>query len=68
MSKSENKMKDWEHLYTQFKSAGQERVLCMMHKETKKLAYFDTVSNRFLSKQEARVFRLDVTGVHVIYS
>lgn len=68
MSKSGNRLQGWEHLYTQFKSTNQERVLCMMHKETRKLAYFDTKLNRFLTKREAMTYRMDVTGIHVIYN
>ena len=39
----------------------------MMHKETKKLVCFDVKLNRVLTKQEALVFRADVTGLHVLY-
>ena len=57
----------WEHLYTQFKNPEGDRVLCMMHKESKRFVYFDVKLNRVLTKQEALVFRPDVTGLHVIY-
>jgi hypothetical protein len=57
----------WEHVYTQFKNPDGDRVLCMMHKETKKFVYFDVKLNRVLTKREALVFRADVTGLHVIY-
>lgn len=56
----------WEHLYTQFKNPQGDEVLCMVHKETKKLVCFDVKLNRVLSKQEALAFRADVTGLHVI--
>jgi hypothetical protein len=57
----------WEHLYTQFKNPEGDQVLCMVHKDTKRLVYFDVKLNRVLSKQEAMEFRADVTGLHVIY-
>lgn len=60
--------RDWEHLYTQYKILTGDPVVCLVHKHTKKFAYFDIKSNRFLSKQEALQFRLDVTGIHVIHS
>jgi adenylate cyclase class IV len=58
---------EWEHLYTQFKNASKDQVLCMVNKRTKKLVYFDVTLNKMLSKQEALHFRADVTGVHVTY-
>jgi hypothetical protein len=67
MSKLDIFKRDWEHLYTQFKSPTGDPVLCMMHKRTKKFAYFDIKSNRVLSKQEALIFRPDVTGIHIVY-
>lgn len=57
----------WEHLYTQFKNPEGDQVLCLVHKKTKRLVYFDMKLNRILSKREALVFRADVTGLHVIY-
>jgi len=57
----------WEHLYTQFKNPEGDEVLCMVHKETKKFVYFDVKLNRVLTKKEALAFRVDVTGLHVIY-
>ena len=57
---------DWEHLYTQFKNANKDRVLCLMHKKTREFIYFDVKLNRLLSKREAMAYRLDVTGLHVI--
>jgi len=36
----------------------------MMNKETKKFIYFDVKLNRMLSKQEAMIYRPDVTGIH----
>ena len=57
----------WEHVYTQFKNPGGDRVLCMMHKETGQFLYFDVKLNRVLTKQEAFVFRVDVTGLNTIY-
>jgi len=59
---------NWEHLYTQFKNPNGDSVLCMVHKQTKKFAYIDVKLNRVLSKKEALNYRVDVTGVHVIYS
>jgi hypothetical protein len=57
---------NWEHLYTQFKNPEGDQVMCMMHKQTKKFVYYDVKLNRLLSKQEAMLFRPDVTGKHVI--
>jgi hypothetical protein len=59
---------NWDHLYTQFKSPTGDPVVCMVHKQTKKFVYFDIKSNRLLSKQEAVIFRADVTGIHLIPS
>lgn len=59
---------NWKHLYTQFKDSNGDPVLCMVHKQTKKFAYVDVQLNRVLSKQEALNYRVDVTGLHVIYS
>jgi hypothetical protein len=56
---------DWTHLYTQFKGPEGDPVLCMVHNTTKKMIYFDVKANRLLTKQEARPFRADVTGLHV---
>ena len=58
---------DWEHLYTQFKALTGDPVICMMHKRTRKFIYLDIKLNRLLSKQEAVVFRPDVTGIHIIH-
>ena len=57
----------WEHLYTQFKNPEGDKVLCMVHKVTKKLVCFDVKLNRVLTKREALAFRADVTGLHVKY-
>lgn len=57
----------WEHLYTQYRNTEGEPVMCLVNTKTKKLAYFDVKSNRFLSKSEASIFRMDVTGIHVIH-
>lgn len=57
---------DWEHLYTQFKALTGGQVICMMHKRTKKFIYLDIKLNRLLSKNEAVIFRADVTGIHFI--
>jgi hypothetical protein len=57
---------NWEHLYTQFKNPTGDPVICMVHKITKKFIYFDIKSKRVLSKQEALIFRPDVTGIHLI--
>ncbi len=67
MSKPAKTDHEWDHLYTQFKNASRDPVLCMVHKRTKKLAYFDVKLNKMLSKKEALNFRADVTGVHVAY-
>lgn len=66
MSELKNLRHDWDCLYTQFKSVGKDRVICMVHKNTKEFVYFDVKLNRLLSKQEAMTYRLDVTGLHVI--
>ena len=66
MDKLDKEENCWEHLYTQFKNLAGDPVQCMVHKTTKKLVYFDVKSNRLLSKQEALMFRADVTGIHVI--
>ncbi len=58
---------NWEHLYTQFKKPTGGIVVCMVHKETKKFIYFDVQLKRILSKQEALIYRLDVTGKHVAH-
>lgn len=67
MSKMEIVERDWEHLYSQFKGTTGDRVMCLMHKQTKKFVYFDIKLNRLLSKEEALIYRPDVTGLHVIY-
>jgi hypothetical protein len=58
---------NWEHLYTQFKAPTGDPVVCMVHKETKKFVYFDVQLNRVLSKQEALLYRVDVTGKHLAH-
>jgi hypothetical protein len=58
---------NWEHLYTQFNNSTGSPVVCMVHKLTKKFIYFDIQLNRVLSKQEALVYRVDVTGKHLAY-
>ncbi|MFZ2540929.1 MAG: hypothetical protein WAW75_04040 [Gallionella sp.] len=67
MSKFAMEKQNWEHLYTQFKKPSGDPVICMVHKINKKFIYFDIKSNRVLSKQEALIFRPDVTGIHLIY-
>lgn len=67
MSKFNKTSQEWEHLYTQYKNAEGDPVMCMVHKKTKKLVCFDVKLNRVLSKQEAINFRADVTGVHIPY-
>ena len=67
MSNSAKEEHCWEHLYTQFKNPEGDQVQCMVHTITKKLVYFDVKSNRILSKQEALIFRADVTGIHIIH-
>jgi hypothetical protein len=67
MSKLTIVERNWEHLYTQFKFPTGDPVICMVHKQTKKFVFFDTKSNRLLSKQEALLFRPDVTGIHLIH-
>ena len=57
---------NWEHLYTQFKISTGGTIVCMVHNKTKKLVYFDVELKRFLSKQEALMYRADVTGRHLI--
>ena len=57
---------NWEHLYTQLRTPTGNTVVCMVHKETKKHVYFDTQLKRFLSKQEALMYRVDVTGQYFI--
>jgi len=64
LSKHGKTKQDWEHVYTQYKNASRDPVLCMMNKETKKFIYFDVKLNRMLSKQEAMIYRPDVTGIH----
>ena len=59
--------RDWEHLYTQFKHATGDRVICLMHKRTKKFVYYDMKLSRLLTKQEALLYRPDVTGLHCVY-
>lgn len=67
MSKLALDGRDWEHVYSQFKDATGGRVMCLMHKDTKKFVYFDVGLNRMLTKQEAARFRLDATGLHVAF-
>jgi hypothetical protein len=69
MEKNVDKLEsEWEHLYTQFKYLSGGSVICVMHKQTKQFAYFDVQLNRFLSKQEALIYRVDATGIHVARS
>ena len=58
---------NWEHLYTHFKDLTGDPVVCMVHKQTKKFVYFDVQLNRILSKQEALMYRVDVTGKHLAH-
>ena len=58
---------NWEHLYMQFKIQTGGTVVCMVHNQTKKHVYFDVELKRFLSKQEALMYRADVTGRRLIY-
>lgn len=67
MSKLTIQERDWEHLYSQLKGATGDRVMCLMHKQTKKFIYFDIKLNRLLTKEEALVYRPDVTGFHLVY-
>lgn len=67
MSKLARVERDWEHLYTQFKAGTEDRVMCLMHKRTKKFVYFDIKLNRLLTKSEALIYRPDVTGFHIAY-
>lgn len=67
MSKLAMVENDWKHIYTQFKGATEDRVLCLMHKQTKNFVYFDMKLNRLLSKEEALQYRPDVTGLHLVY-
>jgi len=67
MSKLAIDERDWEHLYSQFKAGTGDKVMCLMHKQTKQFIYFDMKLNRLLSKNEALLYRPDVTGLHVIY-
>lgn len=62
MDNSDKVDHNWEHLYTQFKNSTGHPVLCLVHRQTKKFIYFDVQLNRVLSKQEALVYRVDVTG------
>jgi len=41
--------------------------MCLMHKQTKKFVYFDMKLNRLLTKEEALIYRPDVTGFHLVY-
>lgn len=68
MSKLAIVERNWEHLYTQFKNTTGDPVICMVHKRTKKFVYLDIKSNQLLSKQEALMYRADVTGIHLIRS
>jgi hypothetical protein len=54
----------WEQLYTQFKPLSGDGVICMVHKRTKRHVYFDVQAKRLLSKQEARMYRVDTTGLY----
>lgn len=68
MSKSDKELHEWEQLYTQYKNPEGDSVVCMIHKRTKKSVYFDSKLNRLLSKNEARMFKLDLTGQFAIIS
>ncbi len=57
---------EWEQLFTQYKNPAGDTVVCMVHKATKKRVYFDGQLNRLLSKQEAKLYTLDLTGKYEI--
>ena len=68
MSKLDKEPHEWEQLYTQYKNSSGDAVVCMIHKRTKKSVYFDAQLNRLLSKKEARMFKLDLTGQFAVIS
>ncbi|MEI7841821.1 MAG: hypothetical protein WCI39_02215 [Gallionellaceae bacterium] len=65
MGKSEIVEQNWDQLYTQFKTPTGDPVVCMVHKKTKKCVYFDVKLNRLLSKQEALISTVDITGKYL---
>lgn len=68
MDNSDQSEQNWEYFYTQFKYSNGDPVICMVHRLTKKFIYVDIKSRRILSKPEALDYRVDVTGLHIIYS
>jgi hypothetical protein len=62
MSTLEKIEKEWDQLFTQYKNQTGGSVVCMVNKRTKKRIYLDIQSNRILSKREAALYSIDLTG------
>jgi hypothetical protein len=68
MSTLDKASHEWEQLFTQYKNKLGDEVVCMVHKRTKQSVYYDTKLNRLLSKVEAKLFTIDLTGKYAIVS
>lgn len=52
----------WEQLFEQHKNQAGDSVVCLVNSRTKKRIYFDVQLNRVLSKKEAALYTIDLTG------
>lgn len=68
MNKLDKEPHEWEQLFTQYRNPSGDAVICMIHKRTKKSVYIDAKLNRLLSKKEAKMFKLELTGQFEIIS
>lgn len=66
MGKLDKIENSWEQLFVQYKNQIGDSVVCMVNKRTKKRIYFDTKLDRILSKREALLYTIDLTGKFLI--
>lgn len=66
MGKLDRIKNGWEQLFVQYKNQTGDSVVCMINKQTKKRIYFDIKLDRILSKKEALLYTIDLTGKFLI--
>ena len=66
MGKLDRITNTWEQLFVQYKNQTGDSVVCMVNKQTKKRIYFDIKLDRILSKREALLYTIDLTGKFLI--